>query len=368
MLFRSADTEFKIYTDGASAFKSLFHELEKAKEHIHIEFFIIENDELGNRFREILIRKALSGVRVRVIYDYLGGRQLKKTYLQSMRDAGIFIQPFLPADSFTGFSRINYRNHRKIAVIDGKVGFTGGINIADRYLKGNGLGLWRDTFVRLRGAGVLGFQNVFLVDWNFVDQKVVTNAKYYPAPQSYGNNFSQMVASGPDTDWETILQGILMAIANADSYVYIHTPYFLPPESMITTLKSAALSGIEVCIMMPERSDSRLTHAASRSYIRELLEAGIRIFFYRHNFLHSKAIVIDDQISIVGTANMDVRSYEQNFEVSAFIYEHGTALKLKKAFKTDMKACKELNLNLWKSRTRKEKFKESLARLFSPML
>ena len=173
-----ADTEFKIYTDGASAFKSLFHELEKAKEHIHIEFFIIENDELGNRFREILIRKALSGVRVRVIYDYLGGRQLKKTYLQSMRDAGIFIQPFLPADSFTGFSRINYRNHRKIAVIDGKVGFTGGINIADRYLKGNGWGLWRDTFVRLRGAGVCGLQNVFLVDWNFVVHKVVPSAKY----------------------------------------------------------------------------------------------------------------------------------------------------------------------------------------------
>ena len=362
------NTKVDVFTDGASAFESMFEALEAAKDHIHIEFYIIENDEVGNRMRELLIRKSLSGVRIRVIYDYLGGLKLKHVFLNSMRDSGIFIQPFLPADSMLGFSRINYRNHRKVVVIDGKVGFTGGMNIADRYVKGNNLGLWRDTFVRLEGSGVFGLQNCFLIDWNFVDNKIITDSKYYPKPNNFRNNHLQIVTSGPDTDWETIMQGIVMAVSNATKYVYIHTPYFLPPESLITTLQSAALSGIDVCLMMPERSDSRLTHAASRSYVQGLLESGIRVFFYRHNFLHSKAIVIDDELAIVGTANMDVRSYEQNFEISAFIYDKKTALALKRSFRNDMKSCKLLNLNLWKSRKRMEKFKESVARLFSPML
>ena len=231
------NTKVDVYTDGAAAFEGMFQALEQAKDHIHLEFFIIENDDVGNRMRELLIRKALSGVRVRVIYDYFGGFKLNKVYLNSLRDAGVFIQAFLPADSMVGISRLNYRNHRKLAVIDGKVGFTGGMNIADRYFRGNNLGLWRDTFVRLEGSGVLGLQNAFLIDWNFVDQKIVTDDKYYPEPEQFGRNKLQIVTSGPDTDWETILQGIVMAVSNATKYVYIHTPYFLPPESLITTLQ-----------------------------------------------------------------------------------------------------------------------------------
>lgn len=358
-----------IFTSGRETFEAIFADIESAKEHIHVEFYIIEPDEIGYRFRDLLIKKAKEGVRVRLIYDHLGSFGLKKSFLQPLKDAGVFAHAFLPA-TYIGFSKVNYRNHRKLIVVDGKIGYTGGINVADRYIKGNRLGLWRDTQVRLEGAAVHGLQNSFLIDWYFVSQKLITDAKYYPKPKVFSDlqNLVQVVCSGPDTDFENVMQGIISLITSAQKYIYIHTPYFLPTESILSALQIASLCGVEVRLMLPEKSDTPLAQMATKSYLRHVLEAGVRVFFYKKAFLHSKAIVSDDLVSTVGTSNMDFRSYEQNFELNAFIYDKRTAITLRKAFEKDLEQCREITLNGWIRRKKKDRLKDSFARLFSPLL
>lgn len=363
-----SDTKFDVLTSGEESFASIFEDIENAKEHIHIEFYIIEDDQIGNQLRRLLIRKAQERIKIRVIYDYLGAFRLSDSYKQSLKNEGVFMHAFLPFGWKKGFSRINYRNHRKIIVIDGKIGYTGGINIADRYIKGNRLGKWRDTIVRMEGAAVHGLQNVFLADWHFVDKKLITEKKYYPTPTKYEKNYAQIVHSGPDTDWESILQGLLSFVGNAKKNIYIHTPYFLPPESLMLALQMAALSGVDVRVMLPLKSDTVIASAASSSYFLKIMEAGVRIYHYTDNFLHSKAITIDDEVGIVGTANIDIRSFEQNYEVNAFIYDKITAVNLRKAFENDLLSCKEIDMDTWSKRKLFTRVKESLARLLSPLL
>ena len=365
----SRGNNVEVFTTGADAFKSLYNDIEGAKEHIHVEFYIIENDKLGNRFRELLERKAREGVRVRVIYDYLGGWKLPIAWRMSLKEAGAFIHPFLAADNFFKFTLLNYRNHRKLVVIDGKVAYTGGMNLAERYRWGNRLGLWRDTFVRVEGPAVHSMQYSFLVDWSFVDGRVVTDKKYYPELPYFENGERvQVVTSGPDSDWRNIMQGVVAAISRAEKEILIHTPYYMPPEPVMNALETAALSGVRVRVMIPERNDSKIVAAAGRSYIESLLRAGVEVYYYQHNFLHSKAIVIDGYLSIVGTANMDNRSYEQNFEIAAFVYGEKTAQRLVEGFETDMESSRQLNVNLWRHRKWYKRYAESLARLFSPLL
>lgn len=363
-----SDTKFDVLTSGEESFKKIFEDIENAKEHIHIEFFIIEDDNIGNQLRRLLIRKAQERVKVRIIYDYLGAFRLSDSYKQSLRNEGVFLHAFLPVGLKIGFSKINYRNHRKIVVIDGKIGYTGGINIADRYIKGNRLGKWRDTIVRMEGAAVHGLQNLFLADWYFVDNKLIDEPKYYPASQISATNQTQIVNSGPDTDWESILQGLLTVFSNARKNIYIHTPYFLPPESLLITLQMAALSGIDVRLMLPLKSDTLIASAASSSFFLKVMEAGVKIYLYKDNFLHSKAITVDDEIGIVGTANIDIRSFEQNYEVNAFIYDKPTAIKLREAFENDLLSCSQIDMVAWSNRNMFTRLKESLARLFSPLL
>ena len=362
------DTKVEVLVGGTETFERLFADIEQAKNHIHIEFYIIEDDTVGNELRRLLIRKAQQKVRVRVIYDYLGGFRLSDAYIKSLRNAGVYIQPFLPFNRKFGYNKINYRNHRKLGVIDGKIGYTGGINIANRYIYGNRLGKWRDTSIRLEGAAVHGLQNLFLTDWQFVDNKAVFDEKYFPEPKIFLQNVVQIVPSGPDTDWETILQGIITVFSNARKNIFIHTPYFLPPESLMITIEIAALSGVDVRLMVPYKTDTLLASAASSSYFQRVMEAGARIFLYKQNFLHSKAITVDNEIGIVGTANMDIRSFEQNFEVNAFIYDKTVAQNLYSAFEDDAKFCEEIFLESWKQRKPIKRVKESLARLFSPLL
>ena len=354
----SDGNKVEVFTTGADAFKSLYNDIESAKEHIHVEFYIIENDKLGNRFRELLERKAREGVRVRIIYDYLGGWKLPIAWRMSLKEAGAFINPLL-----------NYRNHRKLVVVDGRVAYTGGMNLAERYRIGNDLGLWRDTFVRVEGPAVHSMQYSFLVDWSFVDGKVVTDKKYYPEVSYFEDGESvQVVTSGPDSDWSSIMQGVVSAISKAEKEILIHTPYYMPPEAVTNALEAAALSGVRVRVMIPERNDSRIVAAAGRSYIEALLRAGVEVYYYRHNFLHSKAIVVDGYLSIVGTANMDTRSYEQNFEIAAFVYGEKTAKCLVEGFERDMESSRQLNVNLWHHRKWYKRCVESLARLISPLL
>ncbi len=365
-----ANNKIDVFTSGTAAFEAMFADIEAAREHIHVEFYIVENDEVGKRFRDLLAQKAREGVRVRFIYDYLGGFSLKKRFFKPLREAGVYFHAFLPAIPYIGLSKVNYRNHRKLLVVDGRVGYTGGMNVADRYVKGNRLGLWRDTQVRFEGAAVHGLQNAFLVDWYFVDRKLITDAKYYPAPKMFNEcqNLVQIVSSGPDTDFETIMQGIVSMITSAQRYIYIHTPYFLPTESILSALQIASLSGVDVRLLVPEKSDTHLAQMATKSYIRQMLDAGVRVFFYQKTFLHSKAIVVDDVVSTVGTANMDFRSYEQNFELNAFVYDETTAKTLRQAFETDLQQSREITLDEWKQRKKKERLKDSFARLFSPIL
>jgi cardiolipin synthase A/B len=375
MLYKNSEAagytanKIDVYVDGESTFHALFDEIRLAKDHIHIQFFIFDDDRISNLLRELLILKANEGVRVRMIYDYWGSFNLSKKYLQSLRDAGVYLRPFLPFRwRISRSSKINYRNHRKLVVIDGKVGFTGGLNVADRYIYGNKLGMWRDTFVRFEGAVVHGLQLLFMVDWFFVDRKFIAGPEYFPKPMQYESNLIQLVSSGPDTDWEAIMQGIAAAIMSATKYVYIHTPYFMPNEVIASCVEMAALSGVDVRLMIPARSDSRLSDASTFSYLGRALEAGVRVFIYKKGFLHSKAIVIDDYISIVGSTNLDERSFEQNFEANAFIYDTQTGEKLKAFFLTDAEGCEELTLDAWTNRRRRQKLKESFARLFSPLM
>ncbi|HRZ98911.1 MAG TPA: cardiolipin synthase, partial [Paludibacter sp.] len=363
-----AFNKIEILADGNATFKSMFEAIENAKEHIHIEFFIFEDDKISNQLRELLINKARQGVRVRMIYDFLGSWVLSKRYLYSLQKAGVYARPFLPFKLRFGRSKINYRNHRKLLVVDGRIGYTGGLNVADRYIYGNVLGQWRDTFVRFEGSVVHGLQQLFLNDWYFVERKLITDTRYFPEPQKYDDNVVQIVSSGPDTDWEAIMQGILSAIMSAKKYIFIQTPYFVPTDAILNTIQIAALSGVDVRIMLPVKSDSRISDSCTSSYLNEVLEAGVRVFRYGNGFLHSKAIVIDDFISIVGSANMDERSFTSNFEVNAFIYDTDTALQLKGLYLADGELCEEIFIDTWNKRKRRQKLKESIARLFSPLV
>lgn len=363
-----AYNKIEILSRGEDIFQSMFDAIRNAKDHIHIEFFIFEDDKLSNELRELLIQKSREGVRVRMIYDYVGSINLSSRYLHTLRYAGVYVRPFLPLRLRLRRSKINYRNHRKLVVVDGKIGFTGGINIADRYLYGSRLGEWRDTVVRIEGAGVHGIQKLFLTDWYFVERKLITAAKYFPEPQRYEENLVQLVSSGPDTDWQSIMQGIAAAIMAAEKYVYIHTPYFMPNELMSGCIQMAALSGTEIRLMIPEKSDAPLSDLSSSSYLGDMMEAGVRVFIYKKGFLHSKAIVLDDFVSIIGSTNMDDRSFDQNFEANAFIYDTKTALQLKELFMNDLNKCEELTYDAWNNRKRRQKLKESFARLFSPLM
>jgi len=375
MLYKNSEAagyafnKIDLLPDGESTFNAVFKAIRDAKDHIHIEFFIFDDDKISNQLRELLIQKAKEGVRVRMIYDYWGSFNLSRKYLKSLKEAGVYFRPFLPFRwRISRSSKINFRNHRKLIIVDGKIGFTGGLNVADRYIYGNSLGKWRDTFVQMEGSVVHGIQLLFMVDWFFVDRKLIDGKEYFPTPQKFEQNLVQLVNSGPDSDWEAIMQGIASAISSATRYIYIHSPYFMPTDVIANCMQMAALSGVDVRLMIPERSDSRLSDASTSSYLGQALEAGVRVFRYKNGFLHSKAIVIDDFISIIGSCNLDERSFAQNFEANVFIYENKTSVRLKELFLKDIEYCEELSLESWSNRKRRQKLKESFARLFSPLM
>ncbi|WP_059026409.1 cardiolipin synthase [Gabonibacter massiliensis] len=366
----SRNNTVDILNNGEETFKAIFLAISKAKKYIHLEYYIIEKGELGERLKNVLIKKATEGVEVRVIYDDVGSWKLPKSYIREMQAAGIQIYPFLPVRFPLFTNKVNYRNHRKIVVVDGEVGFLGGLNFADRYLHGlPGIGIWRDTHLKVRGEAVTSLQVVFLIDWYFVRQELLLNKEaYLPNKGAEGSVIMQAVSSGPDSDWTSIQQAYFTLINMAKKYVFISTPYFMPGETTINSLKTAAMSGVDVRIMIPYKSDSLLTYWCTRSYVEELLEAGVRVFRYRKGFNHSKLIIIDGLVSSVGTANMDIRSFEQNFELNMIIYDRNVSRKLATDFVNDLKGSGEISIQQWKFRPKKDKIKESLARLFAPLL
>ncbi|MCT2538229.1 cardiolipin synthase [Aquibacillus koreensis] len=363
------DNEVELFTDGQKKFHALMTDLEQATDHIHLLYYIVRNDQLGERIAEILIKKAKEGVQVRVLFDDMGSRRLKKKFIKKIRNAGAEVESFFPPLIPKLNLKINHRNHRKLAIIDGKVGYIGGFNIGDEYLGfDHRFGYWRDTHLRVKGSAVHHMQTRFILDWNQASRNDIFYDERYYAAEPSGDVGMQIVSSGPDSEWEQIKNGYIKMIMEAEEYVYIQTPYFIPDESLADALKIASLSGVDVRIMIPNKPDHPFVYWATYSYIGELLKAGASAYIYQNGFLHAKTIVVDGKIASVGTANIDVRSFRLNFEVNAFLYSEKLANDLVKEFKTDIMYSSQLTLPLYKQRSLMIRFKESVSRLISPIL
>lgn len=333
-------------------------------------YYIIRDDEIGRTIRDILVQKAREGVEVRLLYDGMGCLFTGSKYFRPIVEAGgeiaSFLSPFIPYINI----RVNYRNHRKITVIDGKTAFTGGLNLGDEYLgKSPKYGFWRDMHLMIEGSAVDQLQLRFLMDWNFASKsKIPTSNEYFPFKNNAGFSGVQIVSSGPDSQWAAIHQGYFKMITRAEKKVYIQTPYFVPDDSLAEALKVASLGGVDVRIMIPAMPDHPFVYWASTSYIGELLESGAKAYIYDNGFLHSKLLITDDSVASVGSANLDIRSFAMNFEVNTFIYDAETVQKLQKIFMEDLKLCKEITLDSYKNRSLMVKVKESVSRLLSPLL
>lgn len=365
----TSGNRLKILNDGEETFRSIFKAIESAKHHVHLEYYILEDDKIGNRLKDLLIRKSLEGVEVRIIIDDVGSWGLSNKFIRELRNNGVEIYPFMEVRFPRLTSRVNYRNHRKIAIVDGKIGFLGGINFADRYLEGiKRIGPWRDTHLRIEGDAVKCLQIVFSSDWYIVIHENLNGELYFPVLPKREGVPVQISASGPDSDWDSIGQAFFSMIAGAKSKVYIVTPYLMPPREIVYALKTAAMRSVDVRILIPHKSDSRIPKWSSFSYVGDLLEAGVHIYFYQAGFIHSKYIVVDSVLSTIGTTNLDFRSLETNFEVNAFVYDKAFSIRLEKLFKLDLQNSMEVKIEEWKKRKWNHKVRESLAHLVSPLL
>lgn len=367
------DNEAEFYTDGYQFFPALLQAISRARHHIHLETYIFDDDPLGRLIADALIQKAKEGVEIRVIYDDVGCWRVPSAFFERMKKAGIDVCAFMPVKFPAFTSKVNYRNHRKVCVIDGIEGFTGGINIALRYVKGmrNGTLPWRDTHMRLRGSIVYALQRAFLVDWYFVDRTLVTNRKYYPPmPWKISNDcLAQMVTSSPIAPWPDIMQGYVRILLEAKNYVYMESPYFLPTEPVLFAMRTAALAGVDVRLMVPRHSDSHLLEWASLSYVVETLAAGVKIKLYEGGFNHSKLLVADDEVSTCGSTNIDFRSFENNFESNVFFYDRQMALRIKELYMTDEAQSVDFNdVDTLRHRPYLHRLTESLFRLLAPLL
>ena len=365
------DNEVSIFTDGYEFVSTLLYNIGQAQDHIHLDTYIIEDDPLGNLVADALIDKARQGVEVRLLYDDVGCWRVKDRFFKRMKAAGIQVYAFMPVrfPAFTG--KVNYRNHRKLCVIDGKVGFIGGMNIALRYVKGTARQTWRDTHLCIRGGAVYAIQRAFLVDWYFVSRTLVTDRRYYPpVDKTIDNNcLTQIVTSSPVSPWPDIMQGYVRVLLQAHRYVYMESPYFLPTEPVLFAMRTAALSGVDVRLIVPRHGDAKLVEWASRSYLMEVIEAGVKVYLYEPGFNHSKILVSDDNLSSCGSTNIDFRSFENNFEANAFFFNEGMALRLKKVFLTDQAQSTLVDdVSYFIKRPFLQRLLESLVRLLSPLL
>jgi cardiolipin synthase len=373
------DNDITLFKDGSEKFKCLVEEIKKAKHHIHLEYYIVKSDKIGNEIKDLLVQKAKEGVKVKFIIDRVGSIKMKKSAVRELRAAGVdlvqysyFLAPILRMIN----TQINYRNHRKIVVIDGRVGFIGGINIGDEYLGKGKLGYWRDTHIMVKGDFVLGLQAVFLDDY-FTIKRIDGDyflqkdefANYFPEPVKSNKQIMQLVKSGPDSEFPAIMQGVLKMITMAKKNIYITTPYFVPTESIMEALKMSALSGVDVKILFPGRFDHVLVYYASRTYLAELLRCGAKAYFYsKDSFIHSKVMTVDGKISTIGTANMDIRSYELNYEINAVIYDDTKTSDLDKQFFKDLEKSDEIFIEDLDGISRFHKILEATSRVFSSLL
>jgi cardiolipin synthase len=363
----------RFFTDFTPMFQSMLDDISRAKKFVHIQFYIVENDEVGHQFSSLLIRKAQEGVDVRLMFDSWANLFVRSEYYDHMRRGGVKVQSFqkiIPSM----FSRdVNCRTHRKIVVIDGHTGYTGGMNIARRYRDGINHGVWRDTHIRLQGPAVAQLELSILADWRFCTKEMLDEPRFFPPvakPESNTHtSLVQIVTSGPMDEWNTVMQGMVQAIAQSRRYLYLQSPYFIPTHPILMGLRNAALAGVDVRLMLPAKADrGAITLYASKSYFRDLMPAGVKIYLYNKGYLHAKTMVCDDDFVTIGSTNIDPRSLEQNFEVNAFLYDSELACRQRDIFLDDQQSCTLVNPDLWRNRPRMEKFLESTARIFTPIL
>lgn len=364
----------KLLINGEEKFPEVFEALKKAEKHIHLEYYIYEDDETGREIEQILIDKAHEGVEVRFIYDDFGSSSIRKKMVKRLAENGVKVFPFYKISFLFFANRINYRNHRKLIVIDGHTSFVGGINVSNKYsnIFPENEYFWRDTHLKIIGPASAVLQHIFIGDWNFCSgEKLSVTDHYFPLNLDFKeekDQLVQIVSSGPDSDRPSIYYSIIKAISLAKESVFLTTPYFIPGESISDALVMTALSGVKVKLLVPGISDSYSVNAASKSYYRELLEAGVEIYLYQKGFIHAKTIVVDSKIAIVGTANLDHRSFDLNFEVNAMIYDSKVAQKLAANFEEDLSFSDQINYYEWINRPKHILFSEKLFRLVSPLL
>lgn len=360
--------EIKIMADGVITFALMLEALENARNTINFEFFIVKDDELGNRFKKLLIKKAKEGVTVNFLYDAVGSWKLSKEYKNSLEEAGVNVLPFLPVIAPFISREFNYRNHRKIITIDGEIGFVGGLNIGDEYIgKKEYFGYWRDTHIMVKGEAVYSLQNIFFDDWYFSGGTIDAKSRHYAPVHNMKPSLMQIAGGGPDSDKNVIMQAYFKMITMAKKSVYITTPYLVPEESLLVALKTSALSGVDVRIIIPRMADHFMVYWANQAYIQDLLESNVKIYYYMGGFIHSKSLMVDDVCASVGSANLDIRSMELNFEVNAFIYDIEVVEELVKDFEEDLIRSELIKLEEFKNRSKYRKILEAFGRLASPL-
>ncbi len=371
----TANNSVKLLVNGEIKFPEVLKALAEAKNHIHIEYYIYEDDDIGTTIGNFLIKKAQEGLEVRFIYDDFGSSSIRKKFVARLKANGVKAFPFFKISFLSFANRINYRNHRKIIVIDGHTAFVGGINVSDRYINKTEETeklFWRDTHLRIDGPGVQYLQYLFLCDWNFcANKKLQINETFFPRERNFPkgeNKIVQIAADGPDSSRPVILYSLLQAINIATKEILITTPYFIPGESLLDALIIASMSGLSVKLLVPGKSDSVLVNSAAMSYYDDLLKAGVEIYQYTKGFVHAKTLVADRKIAVVGTANMDYRSFDLNFEVNAIVYDVATANELAHIFFEDIKDAQKIDKEKWENRPTLKKLWQKTARMISPLL
>lgn len=366
------DNDITIFDDGNKKFDALIEDMRQAKRYIHVQYYIIKNDVLFNRIKDVLVEKAKAGVEVRILYDGMGCRSVKKKYWKNLKSQGLKISEFFPATLGRLHLRINYRNHRKIVVIDGDTAYVGGFNIGKEYIGlDDKFGYWRDTHLRITGTAVTALQMRFALDWNFASKEnLLLTDKYYRQEtfQSSQRCEVQIVSSGPDSRYQNIRDNYLRLIGKARESIYIQTPYFIPDEAIFSALMIAVRSGISVNVMIPCKPDHPFVYWATYSYIGDLVMEGAKCYTYNNGFLHAKGMIIDDRVMCYGTANMDIRSFALNFEVNAIVYNEEKAAAMRRIFDEDLKKSTQITKNVYVGRSLLIRFKEQVSRLLSPLL
>ena len=366
----TANNSVEIIQEGERKFSQLMKDLQRAESFIHMAYFIWRDDDMTRKIKNILISKAREGVEVRILVDALGSIKLTHKYKKELRNAGVRIYRYFDFRSFFTLHTVNYRNHRKIVVIDGDIGYTGGMNMGQEYIDGDfGYNYWRDTHLRIIGEGVRALQAIFVLEWENTTHEKVFGIKYFPIlKEKIGESIMQVAVSGPDSQWDSVKQMYFELICSAKKNVYIQTPYFIPDETLMDALKAAALSGIEVRIMLTGVPDKKLPYWTAFTYFEELLEANVRIFHYNRCFLHAKTIAVDSEYCSVGTANFDIRSFEINYELMVVFYDRMLTAKLENDFEDDLMECSEMTRESLDKMVPLVRFRNSAARLLSPLL